>query len=296
MLTIGLIAESSYGQPATTSTTLLAGSTSSASFDPDQGTVPAVDVPATQFSDTLDGQVGGQAAVIEFDDAELNASMSALYRLAYVTGGSRLRVYDHYAAITQPPDPAMIRNEHIAWWTANEVLGNHHSAFADDQLPDWALVHTGVDTGPSAGLMFALAYLDALTPGRLVGNLRVAGTGLVGLDGVVGPVAEIEVKVAAAMLTRPDVIFTPRPPKSLNNVTVVESKHTRHPTVGHTTGEWLNVAGFEQAGRVAATHPGTVAVVVVNDLRQTLAWLCGRTNSATTCQLARRSANLPIDT
>lgn len=238
--------------------------------------------------------MGGQASRIEFDDADLNASMSDWYRLAYLAGGTRLRVYDHYAPAAQDSDPPMIRSERIAWWIANEVLGNSHRNFAADQLPGWARVHSGIDTGPSAGLMFALGYLDALTPGKLVGNLRVAGTGMVGLDGLVGPVKEIDVKVAAAMLAQPDVVFTPKPPRSIELVTVIKSGTTRRPAAGYTTGEWLNVAEFEQAGRVAATHPGTVAVVVVYDLRQALAWLCGRTGNATICQLARTSANLPI--
>lgn len=273
---------------------LVAGNTSGAFADRAPHIAPAADVPARQFSDRPDAQLGGQASRIEFDDADLNASMSVWYRLAYLSGGSRLRVYEHYAPTTQHPDPAMIRSERIAWWTANEILGNDHSAFAADQLPAWARVHTGVDTGPSAGLMFALAYLDALTPGALVGNLRVAGTGMVSLDGLVGPVKGIDVKVAAAKLTRPDVIFTPRPPKSVQHVTLVESGNTRHPAAGYSTGEWLNVGGFEQAGRVAATHAGTVAIVVVYDLRQALSWLCGRTSIASVCELARTSANVPI--
>jgi len=238
--------------------------------------------------------VGGQATRIELDGENGNASMSMWYRLAYVPGGTRLRVFDHYARTMQPADPAMLRSERIAWWTANELLGNRHPSFATDELPAWAHIHTGIDTGPSAGLTFALAYLDALTPGALVGNLRVAGTGMVGLDGLVGPVKQIEVKVAAAMLARPDVIFTPNPPQSLEHVTVIDTHTTRHPSAGYTTGQWLNVAGFEQAGRSAAAHPGTVAIVVVYDLRQALAWLCGRTSNATICELARTSANLPI--
>ena len=129
--------------------------------------------------------------------------------------------------------------------------------------PAWARVHSGGDTGPSAGLIFALAYLDALTPGALVGNLRVAGTGMLGLDGVVGPVKEIDIKVAAAMLTRPDVIFVPKVPNSPAPVTRLEFHDTRYPAPGYTTSDWLNITGFETAGRVAAAHPRTVTIVVV---------------------------------
>ena len=79
-------------------------------------------------------------------------------------------------------------------------------------------------------------------------------------------------------------------------MTIVESQHTRIPTVGTTVGEWLNVSGFEQAGRAAANHAGTVSIVVVHDLRQALAWLCGRTRNPRTCAVARRSATIPIGT
>jgi hypothetical protein len=277
----------------------LAGDVSTASAAPPGiGVVPTIDVPAPQFWDTPQGGVrtGGQAARIEFDDADLNDGMSAWYRLAYVNGGTRLRVFEHYAASSRGPESEIVRSEYAAWRFANRVLGPAGDSAASDEFPRGAWVRTGADTGPSAGLMFTLADIDLLTPGALVGDLRVAGTGSIGSDGVVSPVAGIEVKVAAALLTRPDVIFAPRPSWFVDDVTIVESQLTRHPTAGHTVGEWLNVAGYEQAGRVAASHPGAVEVVVVHDVRQVLAWLCGRTDNVTVCQVARRSANIPIGT
>ena len=99
----------------------------------------------------------------------------------------------------------------------------------------------------------------------------MAGTGGIEADGLAIPMMGIDVKVVTAMLTRPDVIFVTEPP------TLVE-----------------NVTGYEQAGRVAAGNPGTVPVVVVHDLRQALAWLCGRTDGASVCAVASRSASLPI--
>lgn len=52
--------------------------------------------------------------------------------------------------------------------------------------------------GPSAGLMFALAIYDTLTPGSLTGGEVVAGTGTIDADGRVGPIGGIQQKVAAA--------------------------------------------------------------------------------------------------
>ncbi|MGI5204031.1 S16 family serine protease [Spirillospora sp. CA-108201] len=63
--------------------------------------------------------------------------------------------------------------------------------------------------GPSAGLVLALARLDALTPGDLTGGRRVAGTGGIGLSGNVTAVGDIPEKVRAAVKARMDVFFVP---------------------------------------------------------------------------------------
>jgi Lon-like protease len=52
--------------------------------------------------------------------------------------------------------------------------------------------------GPSAGLMFALAVLDKLTPGELTGGRFVAGTGTIDAAGAVGPIGGIPFKMQAA--------------------------------------------------------------------------------------------------
>lgn len=52
--------------------------------------------------------------------------------------------------------------------------------------------------GPSAGLMFALAVVDKLTPGELTGGRFVAGTGSITQDGRVEPIGGIPFKMRAA--------------------------------------------------------------------------------------------------
>lgn len=275
----------------------LTGDVSAASADPaGAGSAPAVDVPVPEILGSVEEiRRGGQAARIEFNDDSLDNSMSAWYRLAYVNGGSRLQVFEHYEISTLGPGSEIEMSQRTAWRVANEVVGQY-GASTTSQLPSWARARTGNNTGPSAGLMFALSYIDLLTRGALVGDLRVAGTGGIGPDGVVIPMAGIETKVAVALLAGPDVIFTTRPSKLVGHTTIVDSQHSRIPDAGFTVGEWLNVAGYEQAGRDAAGHPGDVAFVVVHDIRQVLAWLCGRTNNADTCNIAQRSANLPVGT
>jgi hypothetical protein len=258
---------------------------------------PVVDVPSPGFWDSESGVGrGGQAARIELDDAELYDGMSTWYRLAYLDGGTRLQVFENSPIATVGPESDMMRIETIAWRLANEVVEPQNRSTASDHLPVWAHVRTGNTDGPSVGLMMALAYIDLLTPGALVGDLRVAGTGGIRPDGLAFPVKGIDVKVATALLARSEVIFVTRQPTSVENVTIVESQKERIPADGYTVGEWLNVAGYEQAGRDANGHPGTVPVVVVHDLRQALAWLCGRTDGASVCALALRSEGIPIGT
>ncbi|WP_342768621.1 PDZ domain-containing protein [Amycolatopsis palatopharyngis] len=52
--------------------------------------------------------------------------------------------------------------------------------------------------GPSAGLIFALAITDRLTPGSLVGGEHIAGTGEISEKGEVGAIGGISFKVVAA--------------------------------------------------------------------------------------------------
>ena len=258
---------------------------------------PVVDVPSPGFWDSEAGvRRGGQAARIELDDDELYDGMSTWYRLAYLDGGTRLQVFEHSPVATVGPESDMMRIETFAWRLANEVVEPENRSTDADHLPLWAHVRTGNTDGPSAGLMMTLAYIDLLTPGALVGDMRVAGTGGIRPDGLAFPVKAIDVKVATAMLARPDVIFVTRPPTQRENVTIVQSQKERIPADGYTVGEWLNVAGYEQAGRVAASHSGKASVVVVHDLRQALAWLCGRTHGASVCGLALRSQGIPIGT
>jgi PDZ domain-containing protein len=52
--------------------------------------------------------------------------------------------------------------------------------------------------GPSAGQMFALGIIDKLTPGKLTGGAKVAGTGTIDGTGVVGKIGGIRQKLYGA--------------------------------------------------------------------------------------------------
>jgi Lon-like protease len=63
--------------------------------------------------------------------------------------------------------------------------------------------------GPSAGLMFALAIVDKLTPGELTGNIFIAGTGEIATDGQVGPIGGIPLKMIRAREAGASVFLVP---------------------------------------------------------------------------------------
>jgi len=68
------------------------------------------------------------------------------------------------------------------------------------------LVHEG---GPSHGNALALALLDQLTPGGITGGLKVAATGTIGKDGVIGRIGGVEQKAYTVRRSGADVFFVP---------------------------------------------------------------------------------------
>ena len=65
--------------------------------------------------------------------------------------------------------------------------------------------------GPSAGLVFALAIYDKVTPGPLLAGQHVAGTGTIAPDGTVGAIGGIQEKIAAATSAGATAFLVPAP-------------------------------------------------------------------------------------
>jgi PDZ domain-containing protein len=70
--------------------------------------------------------------------------------------------------------------------------------FTVEAFPFDVRIESGTIGGPSAGLMWALGVTDLLTPDDLTMDRAVAGTGTVDLEGNVGPIGGIALKVLAA--------------------------------------------------------------------------------------------------
>lgn len=75
----------------------------------------------------------------------------------------------------------------------------------DDEI----VISLGDVGGPSAGLMFALAVVDKLTPGELTGGRFIAGTGTIRSTGAVGPIDGIPFKMLAAREAGATVFLAP---------------------------------------------------------------------------------------
>jgi PDZ domain-containing protein len=65
--------------------------------------------------------------------------------------------------------------------------------------------------GPSAGLVFALAIYDRLTPGELFAGKHVGGTGTINPTGIVGGIGGIQEKIAGAEKAGATTFLVPAP-------------------------------------------------------------------------------------
>lgn len=70
-------------------------------------------------------------------------------------------------------------------------------------------IDAGTVGGPSAGLMFALAVHDRLTPGPMTKGESIAGTGTIDDSGTVGPIGGIEQKLVGAREADADWFLAP---------------------------------------------------------------------------------------
>jgi Lon-like protease len=70
-------------------------------------------------------------------------------------------------------------------------------------------IQSGTIGGPSAGLMWALGLIDTLTPEDLTSGDAIAGTGTVDLEGRVGPIGGVRLKVIGAEEAGAEVFLVP---------------------------------------------------------------------------------------
>lgn len=78
------------------------------------------------------------------------------------------------------------------------------------EVPFEVGISTAAIGGPSAGLAFTLALLDELTPGNLMGRVRVATTGTISEDGTVGAIGALRQKAVAVRRAGAKVFLVPK--------------------------------------------------------------------------------------
>ncbi|MGH2675970.1 MAG: YlbL family protein [Actinomycetota bacterium] len=79
-----------------------------------------------------------------------------------------------------------------------------------ENFPFEVAIESGSIGGPSAGLMWAIGVTEVLTPEDLTGGRTIAGTGTVDLEGSVGPIGGVRLKVIAAEEAGADTFLLPR--------------------------------------------------------------------------------------
>lgn len=85
--------------------------------------------------------------------------------------------------------------------------------FDEEDLPFDVEIDTGGTGGPSAGLALTLAVIDKLSEGDLTGDLDVAVTGTIRIDGSVGNVGGVRQKVIGAREAGADAFIMPAQPR-----------------------------------------------------------------------------------
>jgi Lon-like protease len=91
------------------------------------------------------------------------------------------------------------------------ILGVTISTYLFDvRLPFPVDIESDTVGGPSAGFMFALGILDAVTDGDLTRGYFVAGTGTIAVDGTVGPIGGAAEKALAAEHDGAEVFLVPK--------------------------------------------------------------------------------------
>ncbi|MGH2710964.1 MAG: YlbL family protein [Actinomycetota bacterium] len=81
--------------------------------------------------------------------------------------------------------------------------------FTAANFPYDVRIESGSIGGPSAGLMWALGVTDLLTAQDLTGDRVIAGTGTVDMEGNVGPIGGIGLKIEAAERAHAEIFLLP---------------------------------------------------------------------------------------
>ena len=143
--------------------------------------------------------------VAEFNQAMASYSVADTVQLTVTRGGERL-------------DPQI---DVVAQATFNQQQSPSLGVVLTDSFLLGGIDVKGAPTDIGGGLILAIGVYDLLTPGSLLGNLSVAGAGIVDANGVVSSVAGANERMDAARAGGVDVYLLPR--SSCPNVSLPQS-------------------------------------------------------------------------
>lgn len=173
-----------------------------AGFDVGETPIVASTVPDGPSDGVL--QSGDELTAV--DGAEIESIESFIGRVSMVDAGDEVTIGftrdddEQEATITTTEDPEE---------AGRPIIGIQVGA--DFDMPVDVDNNLGqVIGGASAGVVFALAIYDRLTPDSLTGGLRVAGTGEIAADGTVGAIGGIRQKLAGASSADVQVFVAPQ--------------------------------------------------------------------------------------
>jgi Lon-like protease len=124
------------------------------------------------------------------------------------TRGSSTETAEVVTGRTSKNGTACVPVPHVT--TGTPCLGVRPQTFVNYRFPVDVTIDTRKVGGPSAGLAFTLAIIDDLTPGNLTGGKRVAVTGTIDSNGVVGPVGGVEQKAITARHNGVSLMIVPK--------------------------------------------------------------------------------------
>jgi len=122
-------------------------------------------------------------------------------------------------------------------------------AYTPYHLPYKVSIDSGDIGGPSAGLMFALSIYNRLSPVDITHGHKIAGTGTIAVNGVVGPIGGVHQKIIGAAESGAQYFFVPA------------YCHPEEHAIGDCNKE------------EAKPYPPSITVVPVNTLQEALTYL-----------------------
>jgi Lon-like protease len=90
------------------------------------------------------------------------------------------------------------------------LLGAFMDAEFKTEFPFAVHFNTGTTSGASGGLVFALEIYNQLTPNDITKGRRIAATGTLGSDGLVGPIEGISMKLIGAERAQAQLMLIPK--------------------------------------------------------------------------------------